>query len=988
MSRNVGRAKSIGPLTVGKLALACASALGAGAAAAQQSAATPDEEVVVTGSRIRPTGFSTPTPVTVVSSDELEAMAPGTMIEAVTQLPIFFNNTTQDAPGNFFNSPGSGSLNIRGLNTNRTLTLLNGRRMAPSNRVGAVDINAFPEEIVERIEVVTGGASAAYGSDAVAGVANFILNTEFDGFETHAQAGTSSANSRGTWEVGAVYGSDVGERGHFIGSFESYAQDHVYDYTKQDWYESWGLIRTAPGFDTVAPHVVSSIGSQYGVLSAPGIDPITFDENGNAVPFELGSPVGGGAHSIATGGSGTPNGQERATLSPEASRQSAFLYYDFDLTDRTNLYAQYVYGENESLSHNTGGQFTVGNTLTIFSGNAFLPPEVQQVFDDTGLESMSFTRIGSDADLARGAAQKTTSEARTLTLGFDHELSRDGFLDGWRLQGYVQAGRTEQRGDHIRGMRIDRIAAAVDAVFDPVTGEIVCYATLQDPENWSDCVPVNLFGPGKASQEAIEWLTGLDAGIPVSTPVYFTDTGFSRGRTLNYISGENKVTQTEVEQDVIDIAIDGELARGWAGPISAAFGLHYREESILQLTYDHTNPTGGPDARPAMFDPAIVRGNPVGMSERTTAIQFASVPNLEGGFDVTEAFAEFMIPLVADKPAVESLTATLAARWIDYSATGSTQAWKAGLDWQVGAAWRVRTTVSRDIRAATLAERFDRTGGTTNVLDPMFDEVIPTGTYSGGNPNLKPEEADTRTLGMIFQPARAPGLQMSIDWYEINLDGAVGQLGSQAIVDECWNFPTSSACDLMHRDENGVITFIENIFVNINEAKASGVDFETAYRRDVGRGSLLWRFVATQLNENSITNLGAPKVDRAGDVGTLQLPSFKTTTNLSYTRGPFSAFVQARYIDGGLLDSRKVEGVSISDNSVDSVLYTDLRFSFTKDAPRGSSWEVFASVTNLFDEAPPVVAGFSPSTLQATQANAALHDVLGRRYTVGFKYQL
>src|SRR5690606_22104725 len=149
MSRNVGRAKSIGPLTVGKLALACASALGAGAAAAQQSAATPDEEVVVTGSRIRPTGFSTPTPVTVVSSDELEAMAPGTMIEAVTQLPIFFNNTTQDAPGNFFNSPGSGSLNIRGLNTNRTLTLLNGRRMAPSNRVGAVDINAFPEEIVE-----------------------------------------------------------------------------------------------------------------------------------------------------------------------------------------------------------------------------------------------------------------------------------------------------------------------------------------------------------------------------------------------------------------------------------------------------------------------------------------------------------------------------------------------------------------------------------------------------------------------------------------------------------------------------------------------------------------------------------------------------------------------------------------------------------------------------------------------------------------------
>ena len=987
MGRDVDHAEGSAHLTVGKLALACASVFAAGMSAAQQPAAEV-EEVLVTGSRIRASGFTSPTPVTVVSSDELELMASGTMIEAVTQLPIFFNNTTQDAPGNFFNSPGSGSLNIRGLNTNRTLTLLNGRRMAPSNRVGAVDINAFPEEITERIEVVTGGASAAYGSDAVAGVANFVLNTEFEGFEAHAQAGTSSANSRGTWEIGGVFGTEIGERGHLIASFESYSQDHVFDFTKQDWYESWGQIRTAPGFDTVAPHVVASIGSQYGVLSAPGIAPITFDDNGNPVPFVLGSPAGGGAHSIANGGSGTPNGQERATLSPEAERESAFLYYDFDLGERTNLYAQMVYGSNESLANNTGGTFTTANTLTIFSGNAYLPPEVQQVFDDNGLESMSFTRLGSDADLARGSAQGTRSKARTLTLGFEHDIEASGLLDGWQLRGYVQAGRTEQRGDHIRGTRIDRVAAAVDAVVDPVSGEIVCYAALQDPANWSDCVPINLFGMGNASDEAIEYLTGMDAGTQVTTPVFFTDTGFSTGRMLSYTSGENKVTLTEVEQDVIDLSIDGEIARGWAGPISAAFGLHYREEGILQLTFDHSNPTGGPDARPAMFDPAIVRGNPVGMSERTTAIQFASVPNLEGGFDVTEAFAEFMIPLVAGKPVVDSLTATLAGRWIDYSATGSTQAWKAGLDWQVNDALRLRTTVSRDIRAATLAERFDRTGGTTNVLDPMFDEIRPTGTYSGGNPNLKPEEADTRTVGLIVQPTGLPGFQMSVDWYEINLTGAVGQLGSQVIVDECWNFPTSSTCNLLNRDANGTITFIENIFVNINAARASGVDFETAYRTDVGQGALMWRFVATQLNENSITNLGAPKVDRAGDVGTLQLPEFKVTTNLTYSRGPISAFLQARFIDGGLLDSRDVEGVTISDNSVDSVLYADARVTYSRDGRNGNTWEIFGAVTNLFDEPPPVVANFSASTLQATQANVALHDVLGRRYTVGFRYRL
>ena len=231
--------------------------------------------------------------------------------------------------------------------------------------------------------------------------------------------------------------------------------------------------------------------------------------------------------------------------------------------------------------------------------------------------------------------------------------------------------------------------------------------------------------------------------------------------------------------------------------------------------------------------------------------------------------------------------------------------------------------------------------------------------------------------------------QASIDWYEIDLIGAVGQLGSQAIVDECWDFPTSAACNLMKRESSdGRITIVENIFVNINAAKATGIDLETEYRADVGEGSLSWRFIATRLNENSITNLGAPKVDRAGDIGTQELPEFKVTTNLTYNRGPFTAFVQARFIDDSKLDARDTEGVTISDNTVDSVLYTDARISYGRDLDNGARWEVFGSVTNLFDEDPPVVAGFSGFTLQSSQANLSLHDVLGRRYTVGFRYQL
>lgn len=978
---------------------ACAAAISmalTSVVAAQQSVV---EEVTVTGSRLRPTGFSTPTPVTAVTADELEFMAPGNLIESVTQLPIFFNNTTQDNPGNFFSSPGSGSLNIRGLNPNRTLTLLNGRRMTPSNRIGAVDINSFPEVLVERVEVITGGASAAYGTDAVAGVANFILDTDFNGLTTHAQAGSSSANSRGTWELGVAFGTDIGARGHLVVSAEGYAQDGVHGYDSQSWYQAWGQVRdtSTPDsrLDLVVPNVVSTQGSQNGIISAPGstLDNWEFRPDGSAGPFIFGSPSGGGAHSITNGGSGTPNGTEYATLSPEADRNNLFLYYDHDIGERTNVYVQLTRGQNTSESHNNGGVFTgASNGLTVYSGNAFLPANVQAIMDEEGLESFSFQRFGSLEDLAAGASQETENTNRAITLGFSKDLDRDGMLDGWQLRGYVQAGRAEHRGFHKNGIRIDRVPAAVDAVFDPNTGEIVCYAALQDPANWSDCVPVNLFGAGNASPEAIDYLTGLDAGTVVSnSPVYFSDSGYAKGRTISYVSGEDKITETDYDQDIIELSLDGQLAEGWAGPISAGFGVHYRKESILQLAIDHTNPSGDFASRPAKFDETIVRGVGTGMSERTTAIQFASVPNLDGDYDVREAFAEFLIPLVANKPVADSLAASLAWRWADYKGSGSIIAWKGGLDWQVNDALRVRTTVSRDVRAATLAERLDRTGGVANIEDRAFGPGarFDTSLASGGNPSLKPEEADTRTVGVVLQPGALPGFQASLDWYEIDITGAVGQLGIQALVDECFDFPNSDTCNLVHRDPvSNVIVLVENVFVNINAARASGIDLELAYRADVGPGSLGWRFLGSRLNENSITNFGAAKVDFAGDVGTQEFPEVKFTTNFSYNQGPLSAFLQVRYIGSGLLDARDIEGVTISDNSVDSVIYTDARVSFGRDRPSGGHWEVFGSVTNLFDEDPPVVATFSSFTGQASQANASIHDILGRRYTLGFRYDL
>jgi outer membrane receptor protein involved in Fe transport len=244
-------------------------------------------------------------------------------------------------------------------------------------------------------------------------------------------------------------------------------------------------------------------------------------------------------------------------------------------------------------------------------------------------------------------------------------------------------------------------------------------------------------------------------------------------------------------------------------------------------------------------------------------------------------------------------------------------------------------------------------------------------------------------VGIVLQPQGLQGFQASVDWYDIDISGAVGQLGIQALVDECFDFPGSDTCNLVHRDPNSnVIVLVENVFVNINAARASGIDLELAYRTDIGQGNLGWRFLATQLSENSITNFGAAKVDFAGDVGVQEFPDLKLTTSLTWNQGPITAFLQARYIDSGLYDARDIQGVTISDNTVDSVLYTDARVSYGQDLANGNHWSVFASVTNLFDEDPPVVPGFSSFTGQASQVNANIHDILGRRFTIGFTYDL
>jgi iron complex outermembrane recepter protein len=345
-------------------------------------------------------------------------------------------------------------------------------------------------------------------------------------------------------------------------------------------------------------------------------------------------------------------------------------------------------------------------------------------------------------------------------------------------------------------------------------------------------------------------------------------------------------------------------------------------------------------------------------------------------------FGETLLPLLADRTGFEQLDLSLAARYADYEGSGGIWAWKVGLDWQVHDAVRLRATQSRDIRAATLSERFDRQGVGSSVNDPAFAGLNYTMTQiNGGNPNLNPEEADTLSFGVVWQPGFLDGFSMSADYYEIDIAGALAQVGTQNIVDQCYNF--NVFCDKVTRDATtGRVTIVDNGFVNQDAARVVGTDFEIGYTHQLdGGGTLSARVLATWLNENSTTQRGAAKRDVAGETGDGSLPEFKSTTYLRYAKGPFSLFAQERFVGSGSLDFDDVQGVTIDDNSVDSRYYTDLGLTFGPERS-GVNWELFFNVQNLFDKDPPAAASFAQfSGTRIT--NDRLFDFYGRRYVIG-----
>lgn len=976
--------QSYRPQTVTFGVVATLTVLG-GVAEAQQEL----EEVMVTGSRLRRDGMSTPTPVTAVQRDEIRAMAPTLLMDALNQLPQFRDND-QSQTGSIFSSGGSNSVNLRGIGSNRTLALLNGRRMVSGQQTGTIDIAMIPTALIERVEVVTGGASAAYGSDAISGVTNFILDTDFEGFRGNVQSGQTARKDHDSYQIEVAAGSEIGENGHLITSFDYFTVDGVYGLHDRGWgQQGWALITDSPSVQPrrfYSPDVHSRTITNGGIIPSGPLAGTQFMD-GEAVALPMGSEVYG---SVMVGGGNPDMTIDWESLAPKDKRSSIFAHYTHDIGDDKQIFVQALRGFHSVTSTPSPIGFAPAWSAEVFVDNPYLPESVRQRMVDEGLQSVPFNRVYEQFAATRRVDDDTTS----LTFGFEGEVGNDLFLTA-----YYQWGENVEYADYNDNYqlpRTDRFYRALDSAINPATGNIECRANIP------------AFGGLTPEQEAQVTKFNVQAGTqvfadPLSNSMCIPFNPFGKDLpqdVVDYIAGSGNYHRMKLRQDVVDVTLQTTLGESRAaGPISLGGGFAYRDEWMNQNAF-------GTDRDPrylpgfgvfsSFVDPADqipIRGMPTFVRDR--ALFYSGNPNsqgaIQGQYDVWEVFAESIIPLSA------GFDLHVAARYADYQGSGGVWAGKAGLDWQATESLRLRGTVSRDTRAGTLSERFDTQTGGTGIAageDPLLpnEPAYVAELTTGGNPAIRPELADTTTIGMVWQPGWAENLSLSIDLYDIQIADAIDQLGTQEILDRCYIQGAQEICGLITRVDGspGVIRNIFNVYVNVSEAITRGADLEVSYARPVNivggqDESIAFRFFANYLEEVSFAFAGVEPLNQAGE---LDYPEWLTTASISYNRGPFSVMWQTRYRDSTIRNLLWQEGVDIEDNNVSGRTYTNLNMSY--DFTWGSTdAQAYFYVGNLFDEDPPLIAGGIGGTSgRAGYTNNGIFDVLGRTYTVGIQVGL
>ncbi|NLR73187.1 TonB-dependent receptor [Novosphingobium sp. ERN07] len=893
------------------------------------TAATPAasvNELVVTGSRIVRNGYDAPTPVSVVTAAEIQQAAPVTIADYVNQLPALAGSQTPRSSSSTIGGglAGANLLNLRNLGPNRTLVLLNGRRVTPSTVTGAVDINTLPQALVQRVDVVTGGASAAWGSDAVSGVVNFILDTRFTGVKGQIQGAISNEGDGKAITADLSFGTKIGDRGHLVisGNFSSSGDAYL---RKRDWYQGYKFFLNpafAPGNGQPQRLILSNSSinaTREGVINSGPLRGTAFAADGSVATTSF--PFGPIASGFVQSG-GTANYDMtldvQQVLTP-ITQGAIFAHATYDLTDDISMFAEGSYGTSRTRT-NSGYFWRVDNE-PIRIDNAYLPDSVRARMVTAGITSFNLSHINPAFGWPEG--ENDRSLLRGLT-------GLDGTLGSWKWNVHYQFGQSRIRNAGINNLIPSRILAMTDAVVGP-GGAIVCRSTLTAPTN--GCVPYNPFGNREATD---------------AQRAYASGTSLSRIR---------------LTQHVVEASVQGSLFSLPAGDVAVALGADYRKDS------------GG-----------VVYSDPLG----TAGLWYvANQKPFTGSISVKEAFGEIAVPLLKDS-GLGNADLNGAVRLTDYSTSGTVTTWKLGGTWAPFDGLEFRVTRSRDIRAPYLSELY--TAGTTLVqflTDPTrgnaSSSVLQT---ASGNPNLRPERANSLTAGVVVRPSFLPGFSASIDYYDIKIEGAIATNSSQQIVNLCAAGNTLF-CSAITRDTAGVITAVQVVPFNARQEVARGIDFELGYRTDLGGGTLDLRALVNYADRLAIIN-PTNIVTRVGEVGnnlgvSQGVPRIRSLLTATYATDPVTFQLKGRFIgkakmevDFGPLDQNI--------NDVPAVMYLDAFASYDLKLGGGMS-QVFFAVDNLLNKAPPVVVSQDTQIAQSSGTNLLIYDGVGRMFRAGIRFK-
>lgn len=931
------------------------------------------EEITVTGSRIRRDDFTSAQPTSVVTRAMLDDLGVVNVGDSIAQLPYNLGSWTPTSkpggndsfPLNVFN--GLHLANLRGLNPtygSRTLTLVDSRRHVPTNQGDGVDLNVIPSILVDRVEVVTGGASASYGSGAIGGVVNVLLDRRLEGAKAQVHVARTGAGDGDDVHYAFAWGGDIGDNGRLVVGIEAQNMDEIPDCIEvRDWCARGAQIQANrdyavnadPSFvyrENVRVDVATT-----GVLPALGL---RFDETGTKLlPYE---PAG----EYSVGGDGQHVYLD-TSLRSNVDRRVTYVSYEHRLASGLGIVVDASKSRVES--------FTPQDSIDLIA--APLAPDnyyLTRLATNPCADAADACRIGKDFSAEAETANDTRGRLERIMLGFDGPIG----ASAWTWDAYYQYGRSEMLQAVYDSRHADRMLFALDAV-DDGSGNPVCRVVRDgigpdydgDPRLAEGCVPINIFGVGNITSEAF---------------------AYTFGRILE---------RTEVEQNMLELIASGPvLRRRGPMPVRAAAGISWRRESLDNI------------ADPEQ--PDYVR--------RDYHSQYGET--FGGDVEVVEYFGELDIPvtkslnlqLAARRSSYEN-TAGIGTGISGQTFRYDIDAWKINGSWDATPWLTVRASRSRDIRAPNFRELYYRKvfpegsnfgycdnpwtgnrflGYFTHTGDPCVVELL-------GGHDLTPEEADTTTFGVVVAP-EALSLRLAIDYFAIDIADAISPANQQLALDRCFLVRDPFFCEQIEGtlldpdDPLGGFARIQKISSKALNSRAyenRGIDVSAEWRRSFSFGTLSSRLLATRTIKQLVQpSARTPQlIDIAGVTGSPgagsdwePAPDWAAQWVTTYRRGALGLTAHARYVSAGKKHATRLgpqdsgydpnaEG-SIDDNRVPSYLLWSIAASYDFG---GQHIELFGGIHNLFDKDPPLVG------IGLAGTNPVLFDTVGRSFRLGLR---